>query len=262
MLTLALGGNQSDTDPSKYAVKDDVAVWMKKYAADNLRFIEFERMALPCALLRRNKGGEPSLYSFSAADADARVVMEQRLQSLVCCFSMIGRVFKHQSSAGRSLLPVTLVNVTDAVRQIYDMLTTIPELVERYLLYPLAYDIVNGLDKRNLPDEKTGSFKGSTKVTKANNINKEKKLDELWMKDQWKSHFIHVLLACKKKLSHHKSTEILDESAISNSISESKMNTSEQNFHRIVKFLTDFRRILEEARSEEDTLSVSHTDGM
>ncbi len=37
--------------------------WMKKYVADILRFIEHERRALPCALLRDTQ----SLYTFSTA---------------------------------------------------------------------------------------------------------------------------------------------------------------------------------------------------
>jgi hypothetical protein len=36
------------------------------------------------------------MYSFSAADMDARSVMEQRLQAMVCCFSMVQRVLARQ----------------------------------------------------------------------------------------------------------------------------------------------------------------------
>jgi hypothetical protein len=64
-------------------------------AADNLRFVEFERKALPCALMRPSNG-QRSLYSYSAADMDARSVMEQRLQAMVCCFSMVQRVLARQ----------------------------------------------------------------------------------------------------------------------------------------------------------------------
>jgi hypothetical protein len=52
MLSAALGKNSQ--------------LWMQKYVADNLIFIEYERKALPCALLRK-KNGASSLYSFSAA---------------------------------------------------------------------------------------------------------------------------------------------------------------------------------------------------
>jgi Protein SET DOMAIN GROUP 2 C-terminal/SET domain len=69
--------------------------WLQKYAADNLRFVEFERKALPCALMRPSNG-QRSLYSYSAADMDARSVMEQRLQAMVCCFSMVQRVLARQ----------------------------------------------------------------------------------------------------------------------------------------------------------------------
>ena len=36
------------------------------------------------------------MFSFSAADMDARSVMEQRLQAMVCCFSMVQRVLARQ----------------------------------------------------------------------------------------------------------------------------------------------------------------------
>lgn len=70
--------------------------WILKFAADNLKFVEYERKALPCALMRR-KDGTSSLYSYSAADLDARTVMEQRIQSMICCFSMIQQVLDKQN---------------------------------------------------------------------------------------------------------------------------------------------------------------------
>jgi hypothetical protein len=61
---IALGGSPS--------------LFMKKYAASNLCFLEFERKALPCKLLRPSKQGVDSEYTYATADADARNVMEQR----------------------------------------------------------------------------------------------------------------------------------------------------------------------------------------
>jgi len=40
--------------------------WMEKYVADNLRFVEYERMALACALMR-SKRGNSSHYKFAEA---------------------------------------------------------------------------------------------------------------------------------------------------------------------------------------------------
>ena len=77
------------------ALGENPPSWVVKFAADNLAFVEFERTALPCALLRPSRG-QASPYGYSAADMDARSVMEQRLQSLVCCFSMINRVLGDQ----------------------------------------------------------------------------------------------------------------------------------------------------------------------
>ena len=116
--------------------------WMQKYAAETLRFVEFERQALPCALIRqstqahaiapkgkktkdkKSKGGKsltegggggsdgmgegeevdprPPL-SFTAADMEARSVMEQRLQSLVCCCSMVSQFLSAQHEAPGAL---------------------------------------------------------------------------------------------------------------------------------------------------------------
>jgi len=68
-------------------------VWMQKFAADMLHFIEHERAALPCALLRNQAD---FVSTFVSADWDARTVMEQRIQSLCCAFSMVQRVLDNQ----------------------------------------------------------------------------------------------------------------------------------------------------------------------
>ena len=60
-------------------------LWMQKYAADILRYIEHERSALPCSLLRNQKD---FISTFLSADYDARTVLEQRIQSL-CCANVI-----------------------------------------------------------------------------------------------------------------------------------------------------------------------------
>ena len=48
-----------------------------RYAAAILLFIEHERQALPCALLRNHND---IMQSFGSADLDARATMEQRIQ--------------------------------------------------------------------------------------------------------------------------------------------------------------------------------------
>ncbi|KAJ1420799.1 hypothetical protein B484DRAFT_399721, partial [Ochromonadaceae sp. CCMP2298] len=148
--------------------------WVSKYAADNLRFVEFERKALPCALLRSGSDGKSSQYSFMAADMDARSVMEQRLQSLVSCFSMVQRVIDRNAAADHEALTLTngalkgaltlkneaegegvedkgsgkdkgvpsprkpLVPYTpsEAVAEVWARLTPIPRLLQRHLLDP------------------------------------------------------------------------------------------------------------------------------
>jgi len=106
--------------------------WMKKYAADNLRFLEYERKALPCALMRP-RNGMPSQYNFSCADMDARVVMEQRLQSLVCCFSMIRRVLEKQENQDIGP-PLKVVPVKEAIQHVWENLSVIPDMMRNFML--------------------------------------------------------------------------------------------------------------------------------
>lgn len=110
--------------------------WVKKFAVDNLRFVEFERKALPCALLR-SKDGSKSLYSYGAADMDARSVMEQRLQSMVCCFSMVQQVIERNQLSGMgSNTPLLPYLPGDAVGRVWEKMLTIPGLLRDFLLEP------------------------------------------------------------------------------------------------------------------------------
>ena len=127
--------------------------WVKKYAADNLRFVEFERKALPCALMRSNKdNNSKSLYTYSAADMDARSVMEQRIQSMVCCFSMVEQVLlgnaaaavassdsdpaavAASSSTDSMNTPLVPFSPAQAVREVWQRLQVIPSLLEEHLV--------------------------------------------------------------------------------------------------------------------------------
>ena len=112
-------------------------VWMKKYAVDNLKFVEFERKALPCALLR-SKDGSKSLYTFSAADMDARSVMEQRLQSMVCCFSMVTQVLQRNEVQNGTAAATPLVPYLPgaAVSRVWEKLQVIPGLLRTHLYDP------------------------------------------------------------------------------------------------------------------------------
>ena len=107
------------------------SVWMQKYAADNLTVVEYERRALPCALLR-SKNGKNSEWSVQQADETAQVVMNGRLQSLVYAFSMIGKVIERQPVDKRDKLPVHCVNTADAVLEVYKYMSQIPDLIREY----------------------------------------------------------------------------------------------------------------------------------
>lgn len=115
------------------------ASWIQKYAADTLRFIEFERTALPCALLR-SKGQDKTTYSYLTADMDARSVMEQRIQSLVCAFSLVSRVHDLSKNSGNELLeaPLRPLSFDEAIDRVWKYLIPIPECLSRYILDPAS----------------------------------------------------------------------------------------------------------------------------
>ena len=134
-------------------------LWMMKYIADNLRFVEFERKALPCALLRKDRTTGTMVYNYSGADLDARSVMEQRLQSIVCCYSMIMKFLSQQPEANRDRFPLQKVSTAEAVRRIWEMLKTIPALICKYMVnVKRNRDVENGVMaiEQILEDEPTG----------------------------------------------------------------------------------------------------------
>lgn len=125
--------------------------WMLKYAADNLRFIEYERKALPTALMRSsnyNKVGKgfgeaqdvkavTVNYTYQEADLEARGVMEQRIQSFVCCYSMLRRVLEADASAKQindSWCPLRPLSVSTSIEKVWRVMNLIPKLLSKYLL--------------------------------------------------------------------------------------------------------------------------------
>lgn len=102
--------------------------WITKFVADNLKFVEYERKALPCALMRGK-----DLYTYSAADMDARSVMEQRIQSIVCCISIIKHVLSRQTNDNKTTLPLRVISPMEAAESIWNMLLTIPDLLANHI---------------------------------------------------------------------------------------------------------------------------------
>lgn len=113
--------------------------WIIKYIADILRFIEYERKALPCALIRSttsSSGTNGYAYTFASADMDARCVMEQRIQSVICCFSMIQKVLNQQSSESKlaEARPLSVYSPAVVIKEIWNRLSCLPKLLHTYLL--------------------------------------------------------------------------------------------------------------------------------
>ena len=116
------------------------SLWIQKYIADNLKFIEFERKALPCALLRtktksKEKNDENIVeYTYSEADMEARTIMEQRIQSLVACISMVNCVLDNQTIEKHSNVPLIILNNNKSKNIIINILKTIPILLNDMIL--------------------------------------------------------------------------------------------------------------------------------
>ena len=120
----------------KSALGDNPPTWVVKYVAEILRFIEYERKALPCALLRKTEEGEH--YTYSNADMDARSVMEQRIQSMICCFSMVMRIIRStEQQELQDVCPLAGYGQLQAIQQVYLRMKVIPSLLQEYLLKPL-----------------------------------------------------------------------------------------------------------------------------
>lgn len=120
----------------KVALGNNPPNWVIKYVAEILRFIEYERKALPCALLR--KSDDVTNYSYSNADMDARCVMEQRIQSMICCISMVTRIVC--SSDQKSLehaCPLAAHAPMKAIAEVFERIRIIPDFLDQYLLKPL-----------------------------------------------------------------------------------------------------------------------------
>lgn len=241
MLSVALGNNPPG--------------WVKRFIADNLRFVEFERKALPCALMRA-KNGEPSMYTFSSADADARVVMEQRLQSMVCSASMVGRVLSLQPKnviatatdsntlSGTSVLsPLTIVPAVDAAQRILKFLCEIPNLIEKYLLFPLACNLpALTVSVSAVPPKKKSS---STTATSNNNTTTEV-VESKFAKytDTWRS-------TLNKALHKFKSTTNLSSS--SSSLPLDPLST-DGKIIKLINCIEEIRNILKTASSDDTVI--------
>jgi len=115
------------------ALGSNPPVWMKKYTASNLRFVEFERKALPCAL-KRCKFEFGYGYSYAAADSDARSVMEQRLQSMISCFSLVQRMLMRQHDAMQQQPPLKHIKGMEMIIIVWSKIKIIPKLLRNKLL--------------------------------------------------------------------------------------------------------------------------------
>jgi hypothetical protein len=120
---------------SKFALGQDSAEWIRKYACELLKFIEYERRSLPSALFRSHlKSSDRNIkYSFTDADDDARSVMESRIQAMVITFSVVNRLLRSQPEHLRSKRPVSRYDESEAVHIVWSVIETVPELLSKYI---------------------------------------------------------------------------------------------------------------------------------
>jgi hypothetical protein len=122
----------------KVALGENPPKWVLKYVAEILRFIEYERKALPCALLRKNEENAACGYSYSNADMDARCVMEQRVQSMICCLSMVMRIVTSEKQQTlQNSCPLVGHSPLQAISKVFQRLLPIAKCLEEYLLLPM-----------------------------------------------------------------------------------------------------------------------------
>ena len=76
----------------------------------------------------------PSNNRIEFADMDARSVMEQRVQSMVCCISLVQQVMQQQPEYLQNSYPLVAYTPSEAVRKVWAKLVIIPELLGKYLL--------------------------------------------------------------------------------------------------------------------------------
>jgi hypothetical protein len=219
---------------------------MQRYVSDNLRFIEFERTALPCALMR-TKNGLTSQYSFEGADADARVVMEQRIQSLVCSVSMVRKVLEHEESTDGNH-PIQIVDAAKAVQTIFSYLSSLPILIEQYAILPLLLTVTGMTLSSNKKKSKSTKTKGNVSSTSSSILPENMtshQLSEIELGDRNKSYTkaLKIFLNLQNEF-----TTISDENVV---------NSSSQNYQsefnqidRLLKVAEDVKHIIEKQNQE------------
>ena len=79
---------------------------------------------------------------------DARSVMEQRIQSMVCCISMVQQVMQQQPDYLQNSYPLVAYTPAEAVRKVWAKLVIIPDLLSKYLIKSYLGD-----SKQSVPQE-------------------------------------------------------------------------------------------------------------
>jgi hypothetical protein len=176
------------------ALQETSPLWMKRYAIDTIRFLEHERKALPCALMRSSLAANNtttatsteskdnlirSQYSFTSADGDARSVLEQRMQSLLCSFSLISKFLSKQTSLEISQqVPLKILSTEATLVRVWEFMKTIPLLLKKHLIQILMKEIKK-FEMDNSSKTEKNSKTEKKKLMTFTQFTKKKKILEL-----------------------------------------------------------------------------------
>lgn len=118
------------------ALGKNCPLWMRKFAFENIKFIEYERRSLPSALLRSTleEAKDLDASALNSADSDAHSVMESRIQAVVISFSIVRHLLSRQPDHSKSKKPIRRYFESEACHLVHRVIQTIPDLLFQYYI--------------------------------------------------------------------------------------------------------------------------------
>lgn len=82
---------------------------------------------------------------------DARSVMEQRVQSMICCISLVQQVMRKQPTDLQGINPLVVYSPAEALSIAWTKFKLLPKLIDKYLRAKLVADMESIKDSVNTP---------------------------------------------------------------------------------------------------------------
>lgn len=167
---------------SKHVLGDNPDPWLVKYVGAMLRFINYERSALSQKLIRakadlqeasKDVGNSYTSINrpqnvFLECDLESKIVMEQRLQSLVCCISLARNFLsKQKKENGRTKLPLYKLDYMKRIEKLYDIFRAIPKLLETHMLKSPSWNKSQQASENVLSASVSGVTSSASKTSKS-----------------------------------------------------------------------------------------------